>query len=128
MSSLACCCYHPTHAFCVATLVVRVLWLLQHLSPSLGVEVVYRDYGTYCSLVDPATGRLAWSNIRSTVFDEFVIAHSLGWWAKALLIRNNTLLWVYSIGFELMELTFAVGGCAARFSLNSRAYALCVGQ
>jgi len=24
--------------------------LLQHLSPSLGVEVAYRDYGTDCAL------------------------------------------------------------------------------
>jgi len=40
--------------------------------------------------------------------DEFVLAHSIGWWAKALLIRNTALLWMYSIGFELIELTFAV--------------------
>jgi len=53
-----------------------------------------------------------WSNIKATLLDEFVIAHSIGWWAKALLIRNTTLLWVYSIGFELMELTFAVSPVA----------------
>jgi hypothetical protein len=32
----------------------------------------------------------------------------VGWWDKALLIRNTTLLWAYSVGFELMEATFAV--------------------
>jgi hypothetical protein len=46
--------------------------------------------------------------LRSTLLDEFVLAHSLGWWAKALLIRNTALLWVYSVMFELLELTFAV--------------------
>uniref|UniRef100_A0A453DRW3 CDP-diacylglycerol--serine O-phosphatidyltransferase n=1 Tax=Aegilops tauschii subsp. strangulata TaxID=200361 RepID=A0A453DRW3_AEGTS len=40
------------------------------------------------------------------LFDEFVIAHILGWWGKAIMIRNQPLLWVLSIGFELMELTF----------------------
>jgi phosphatidylserine synthase 2 len=40
------------------------------------------------------------------LFDEFVVAHILGWWGKAVMIRNQLLLWVLSIGFELMELTF----------------------
>ena len=47
-----------------------------------------------------------WEVIKGTLFDEFVIAHTLGWWGKALIIRNYPLLWVLSIGFELMELTF----------------------
>eukprot|EP00878_Enallax_costatus_P043711 GHUV01051770.1.p1 GENE.GHUV01051770.1~~GHUV01051770.1.p1 ORF type:complete len:341 (+),score=51.35 GHUV01051770.1:106-1128(+) len=81
---------------------------VQHLSPSLGAEVHYRDYGTSCALRDPSQWLgISWSNIWSTLFDEFVIAHCLGWWAKALLIRNTTLLWAYSIGFELLEATFA---------------------
>lgn len=91
--------------------VVRLLnpvLLLQHLDSSLGVEVVYRDYGTSCHLIDPTTHTLNWPALRSTLLDEFVLAHSLGWWAKALLIRNTGLLWVYSIAFELLELTFAV--------------------
>lgn len=37
------------------------------------------------------------------MFDEFVIAHVLGWWGKAVMIRNQLLLWVLSVGFELME-------------------------
>ena len=44
--------------------------------------------------------------IPSQVFDEFVIAHTLGWWGKALMLRDLKLLWVLSIGFELLELTF----------------------
>lgn len=30
--------------------------------------------------------------IHATVWDEFVLAHTLGWWGKALFIRNYTLL------------------------------------
>lgn len=81
---------------------------MQHLDSRLGVEVGYRDYGTSCHLIDPSTHTLNWPALRSTLLDEFVLAHSLGWWAKALLIRNTGLLWVYSVAFELLELTFAV--------------------
>jgi hypothetical protein len=41
--------------------------------------------------------------MQETLFDEFVIAHTLGWWGKAIMVRNLPLLWVLSIGFELME-------------------------
>lgn len=30
--------------------------------------------------------------LHDTVFDEFVVAHTLGWWGKALIIRNYTML------------------------------------
>jgi len=40
---------------------------------------------------------------QETLFDEFVLAHVIGWWGKAILIRNQPLLWVLSIGFELVE-------------------------
>jgi phosphatidylserine synthase 2 len=109
----------------------------QVLDPSLGVEVAYRDYGTSCQLllrraaqetggpsssgVSSSNSRnsllsslmnppftLNWPVLRATLFDEFVVAHSLGWWAKALLLRNSGLLWVASIGFELLEASFAV--------------------
>jgi phosphatidylserine synthase 2 len=43
--------------------------------------------------------------IHATVWDEFVLAHTLGWWGKALFIRNYTLLWFISIAFELCEKT-----------------------
>jgi hypothetical protein len=30
--------------------------------------------------------------LHDTVWDEFVVAHTLGWWGKALIIRNHTML------------------------------------
>ena len=85
-----------------------------------------RGYGTDCRLWIPGEGlhlkvraatggalaarRTQWPSdlqvLRDTLFDEFVIAHTLGWWAKALIMRNYWMLWTVSIGFELMELTF----------------------
>ena len=45
--------------------------------------------------------------VRSTLLDEFVVAHALGWWAKAVLIRDRRLLWPLSVGFELAEASLA---------------------
>jgi phosphatidylserine synthase 2 len=75
------------------------------LDPSLGVPLAEREYGTDCRLYIKGEG---WNTkvIEATLLDEFVIAHALGWWAKALIMRNYWLLWTCSIGFELMELTF----------------------
>jgi phosphatidylserine synthase 2 len=42
---------------------------------------------------------------QETLFDEFVLAHVLGWWGKATMIRNQALLWLLSIGFEMMEVS-----------------------
>lgn len=41
--------------------------------------------------------------MKATLVDEFVLAHFLGWWAKALALRNYTLLFAGSILFEAAE-------------------------
>ena len=53
----------------------------QHLYPELGVDLSERAYGVDCRLWVPGRG-VNWPIIRATVFDEFVVAHTLGWWAK----------------------------------------------
>lgn len=72
----------------------------QHLSDDLGVELPERAYGEDCSLT--------LQNLQETVLDEFVLAHVLGWWGKAMMIRNHFILWILSIAFECLELTFQV--------------------
>uniref|UniRef100_A0A804UCB8 CDP-diacylglycerol--serine O-phosphatidyltransferase n=2 Tax=Zea mays TaxID=4577 RepID=A0A804UCB8_MAIZE len=79
---------------------------MKHLHPDLGVELPERSYGADCRLYVPENPKNKFINIYETLFDEFVVAHILGWWGKAVMIRNQLLLWVLSIGFELMELTF----------------------
>ncbi|KAF5837811.1 PSS-domain-containing protein [Dunaliella salina] len=82
---------------------------MRHLHPSLGVEINYRTYASDCRLLvekQPGGGlALNWQGIKSTLLDEFVPAHLIGWWAKALVLRNHFILWVISIGFELLELS-----------------------
>ncbi|KAL0723516.1 hypothetical protein Bca4012_038115 [Brassica carinata] len=74
-----------------STVLIRphpAIWRLVH-----GMAVIYLVALTFLLFQD-------------TVFDEFFLAHIFGWWGKAILIRNQPLLWVLSIGFELLELTF----------------------
>ncbi|KVI05374.1 Phosphatidyl serine synthase [Cynara cardunculus var. scolymus] len=80
--------------------------LMKYLHPDLGVELPERSYGTDCRIYVPENPTSRFINVYETLFDEFVPAHIFGWWGKAIMIRNQPLLWVLSIGFELMELTF----------------------
>lgn len=68
--------------------------LLKHLDSSLGVPLPEQSYGDHCSL--------CLENIWNQI-DIFVIAHVLGWYVKALMLRDNWLLWILSIMFEVME-------------------------
>lgn len=78
---------------------------MKNIDPSLGEELPERAYGGECRLYIPGEG-WHFQTLKETLFDEFVVAHTLGWWAKALIMRNYWMLWTCSIGFELMELTF----------------------
>lgn len=78
---------------------------LKHMYPELGVDLGERRYGEDCRLILPGF-QINWPIIKATVFDEFVVSHTLGWWGKALIIRDSVMLWFISIAFELMELTF----------------------
>ncbi|XP_022727143.1 CDP-diacylglycerol--serine O-phosphatidyltransferase 1 isoform X2 [Durio zibethinus] len=79
---------------------------MKFLHPDLGVELPERSYGADCRIYIPENPSSRFKNVYETLFDEFVLAHIFGWWGKAILIRNQPLLWVLSIGFELMEFTF----------------------
>ncbi|KAG1346956.1 putative B3 domain-containing protein [Cocos nucifera] len=79
---------------------------MKYLHPDLGVELPERSYGSDCRIYVPENPKSRFNNVYETLFDEFVLAHIFGWWGKAIMIRNQPLLWVLSVGFELMELTF----------------------
>ena len=79
----------------------------KYLYPDLGVALDERAYGNDCRVFTPENTSSRFANIMDTVLDEFVLAHLLGWVAKALIFRDWKILLFLSIGFELMELTFA---------------------
>lgn len=43
----------------------------------------------------------------------FVVAHTVGWWAKALLLRHRGMLWAGSILFEVLEFSLSVRATCA---------------
>ncbi|KAL6626606.1 hypothetical protein ACP70R_030332 [Stipagrostis hirtigluma subsp. patula] len=94
---------------------------MKYLHPDLGVELPERSYGTDCRIYVPDHPKSRFNNVYEILFDEFVIAHILGWWGKAIMIRNQPLLWVLSIGFELMEDSIWAGMKTVRY-FDGRTY------
>ncbi len=70
--------------------------LFKFIDPTLGVPLPEKSYAEDCSLFNIKV-------VKDTVLDVFVIAHGLGWFAKALILRDYWLCWVLSVSFELME-------------------------
>jgi len=81
-------------------------WLLSKLDSSLGKRLPERSYAEDCRLYTPENPNSSFYPLMSTLNDEFMIAHGLGWFGKALLLRDVKLCWILSLLFEIMELTF----------------------
>jgi phosphatidylserine synthase 2 len=78
---------------------------LVFLDPSLANPLLERDYATDCRVYTPENPESKFYNI-SSAMDIFIIAHLIGWFFRALMFRNNLLVWTLSIMFEVYELTF----------------------
>ncbi|KAJ7740231.1 phosphatidyl serine synthase-domain-containing protein [Mycena maculata] len=64
------------------------------LDPTLGVPLPEKGYADDCNLT-PTT---LWNAL-----DMFCVAHALGWFGKALILRDYWFCWILSIAFELAE-------------------------
>ncbi|PVU92747.1 hypothetical protein BB561_003628 [Smittium simulii] len=67
---------------------------MKFFDSALGVPLPEKSYAENCGLT--------YENIKSGI-DIFVLAHSLGWFGKALILRDNTICWIISILFEFCE-------------------------
>ena len=72
----------------------------------LGAPLPTKTYGADCRIYVPGHRSGMFGNVYETCFDVFSLAHVLGWYGKAIAIRDWGLLWAYSVAFELCELTF----------------------
>ena len=81
--------------------------MLTYIDPELGVPLPERSYGDDCRLYTPENPESSFYNFQQTVFDEFILAHFLGWWLKSMMFRDAWFCWVTSILFEILEYTFA---------------------
>lgn len=79
--------------------------LLRVFDTSLGVRPAENDklYATDCRIYTPGDANGPFARVKEVVWDPFVIAHSVGWWAKALLLRDWRLGWALSILWEVIE-------------------------
>jgi len=69
--------------------------LLGYIDSSLGVELPEKSYGDNCDLT--------YENVKDQVYDIFVLAHFLGWFGRALILRDYWFCWILSILFEFCE-------------------------
>lgn len=64
------------------------------LDPGLGRELPERSYAENCEF----SMANIWANV-----DVFCVAHALGWFGKAMILRDYWFCWILSIAFELAE-------------------------
>eukprot|EP01010_Urceolus_cornutus_P003453 NODE_484_length_1618_cov_298.507330_g368_i0.p1 GENE.NODE_484_length_1618_cov_298.507330_g368_i0~~NODE_484_length_1618_cov_298.507330_g368_i0.p1 ORF type:complete len:488 (-),score=122.45 NODE_484_length_1618_cov_298.507330_g368_i0:154-1557(-) len=80
--------------------------MLGFVDPVLGVPLPEKDYAGDCRIFTPENPDSQYANIWATINDEFILAHILGHWAKAILLRSWRLGVILSVLFELVEITF----------------------
>jgi len=94
----------PIELFVVSR-VEDVRLALKSFDPTLGVSLPERSYADHCELYTPNDTQSNFRNLMDTVNDEFMLAHFLGWFGKALLLRDSYLCWALSISFEILEIS-----------------------
>lgn len=65
-----------------------------------------RAYADDCRLWTPGDTGGPFARVAEVCADVFVVAHTVGWLGKALLLRDWRLGWALSVLWELLELTF----------------------
>lgn len=83
---------------------------LQLFDPRIGMQQSSKSYGGDCRLVIPADeaterGVHQFQNVFDQILDRFTIAHVLGWYLKALILRDWALMWTASVTFEVLEVS-----------------------
>ena len=68
--------------------------LLRYIDESLGQELPEKSYAEDCSFT--------WTAIRPQL-DIFVVAHLVGWYVRALILRDEWICWIVSVMFEACE-------------------------
>lgn len=77
--------------------------MLSLVDPELGKPIGEQVYAADCRVFTPDDADSNFRNIRNAVEDPFFVAHLIGWWGKALVIRDAHVCWALSITFELFE-------------------------
>ena len=78
---------------------------LSLIYPDLNQPLAEKEYASDCRVYTPEK-ESKFQNVMDTIHDEFVLAHIIGHFFKALLWRDWKLAWVLSLFFEITEVTF----------------------
>jgi len=70
----------------------------------VGNEAGEHSYGDDCRMIKD--GEDPYGNLREQFFDRFTVAHFLGWTVKAIILRDWAFMWIASVLFEILEVTF----------------------
>lgn len=62
--------------------------VMRFFDKDLGVPIREKDYGENCDFT--------LTNIRNGLFDLFALAHTLGWFGKAIILRDWSAAWPIS--------------------------------
>lgn len=76
--------------------------IMESYDPALRHPLPDRAYAEDCRMSTPEQPWL----FASTAFDVFILAHSIGYVAKTLILRDWRMVLVVSVGFEVVEVTF----------------------
>ncbi|KAH6912651.1 phosphatidylserine synthase 2 [Coprinopsis sp. MPI-PUGE-AT-0042] len=68
--------------------------MMTYIDPGLGRRLPEKSYAEDCAL----TASTLWNAI-----DIFCLAHALGWFGKAMILRDYWFCWILSVAFELAE-------------------------
>jgi len=68
--------------------------MMTYIDSNLGVPLPEKGYADDCAL----TPKTLWNAV-----DIFCLAHALGWFGKAMILRDYWFCWILSIAFELAE-------------------------
>jgi phosphatidylserine synthase 2 len=78
---------------------------LKFFDSSLGKSLPEVSYADDCRVFTPEMSHPV-ANIWFAVYDCHFVAHLLGWFGKMLIMRDWYIIWVCSIVFEFLEITF----------------------
>eukprot|EP00915_Cephaloidophora_sp_WS-2016_P006177 GHVH01008148.1.p1 GENE.GHVH01008148.1~~GHVH01008148.1.p1 ORF type:complete len:441 (+),score=38.15 GHVH01008148.1:51-1373(+) len=91
--------------FCTFQDVESLRGWMQYMDSTLGQPLIEKSYAENCELFNADHPKGIFGPIIDSL-DFFVVAHALGWAFKFLVLRDWTLCWCCSIGFELCEISF----------------------
>jgi len=80
--------------------------IFKFVDEELGEPLPEKGYADDCRVFTPENPHSSMFNLMDAAFDVHFVAHFLGWWFKMMIVRDVSMCWFCSAGFEILEITF----------------------